>query len=89
MKRIMGAISELLIECGFNKSISTIKLTDKDCIVNIISLHHLILKVKAELDQLKSGLEILGVAAAMKAHSELFQPLFTNMGRAKLTPGML
>lgn len=88
MKIIISAINELLIDCGYSKPIPMITLMDKDSIVNTISLHHLILKVKAELDQLRSGLETLGVAAAMKLNPKLFQPLFTRNGQIELTPGI-
>ena len=64
-------MSELLMDRGINKPVSMIRLQDKQCIVNAISLHYLILKSKAELDQLRSGLEILGGAAAMELHPYL------------------
>lgn len=63
MKKIVATASELLIDCGMT---SLIRLQDKNIIVQALAMHHLILKCKAELDQLKNGLQTLGVAAAIR-----------------------
>lgn len=81
--------SELLLECGYYKPPSVVDLNDKEEIVKAVSLHHVIFKSKAELDQLKDGLQTLGVGSAIKAMPDAFLPLFTadlNAG-ALLTPG--
>ena len=45
---------------GFSKPVSLMKMDDQEELLHITSLH------KAELDQLKMGLEALGVKDAMK-----------------------
>ena len=77
------------MECGYCKPSSAVDLEDKEGIVKAISLHFLIFKAKAELDQLKDGLQILGVASAMQAMPDTFLPLFTVdlTEGAVLTPG--
>ena len=61
MKIAIRTNSELLLECGYYKPPSVVDLNDKEEIVKAVSLHHVIFKSKAELDQLKDGLQTLGV----------------------------
>ena len=80
----------MLLECGFVKPISGIRLYDKDSLVRTLCLHHMILKSKAELDQLKEGLGTLGVATAMESMPDVFIHLFTsNEDNSQLTPGII
>ena len=39
-------------------------------------MHTCILKIKAELDQMKAGLGLLGVREAMSSRPEVFSPMF-------------
>ena len=80
----------MLMECGFVKPTSVIKLRDKGDLVRTLCLHHLILKSKAELDQLKEGLHNLRVAAAIESMPDTFWYLFTsNVEESQLTPGII
>ena len=79
--------SDMLVDCGFTKPPLFIGLADRPALVKAISLHHIILKRKAELDQLRDGLGTLGVADALKSHPSLFEPIFIASGQTELTPG--
>ena len=63
------------------------EMADKQELIHIITLHHTLLKCKAELDQLKGGLQALGVGDAMKAHPDLFEKFFTEAGLTTMTAG--
>ncbi len=78
----------LLLECGFTKPPITVLLLDKPAIVKAVALHYLILKSKAEIDQLKKGLATLGVLNAIELHPLLFEPLFVASRQTALTPGV-
>jgi len=72
------------------KPSSAVGLEDKEGITKAMSLHFLIFKAKAELDQLKDGLRTLGAAGAIQAMPDTFLPLFTAdlTEGAMLTPGI-
>lgn len=57
--------------------LSRVTLDSKDTIMEIVSLHHVLLNSKAEIDQFLTGLSALGVLAAMKANPELFESFFS------------
>ena len=52
-----------------------------------IKIHYCLLRCKAELDQLKSGLSILGVGGALSLHASLLAPIFVTEKTAPLTAG--
>ena len=80
--------SDLLIGSSVTKPLALINAVDKIDIVQAVSLHHVLLHSKAELDQLFcSGLEALGVLNAVKKHPQLFRCMFTSDGIQKLTAG--
>lgn len=66
------------------------KLLPKDrmTIVQTLSLHHCLLSVKAELDQMCDGLKLLGVLDASRQHPELFSRFFLRSHVKQLSPGM-
>ena len=66
-----------IVDFGFTKPLVFIGLEDRPSLVKAVSLHHIIFKCKAELDQLREGLGTLGIADAMKSHRSLLEPLFT------------
>ena len=79
--------SDLLIGSGVTKPLALINAVDKIDIVQAVSLHHVLLHSKAELDQFCSGLEALGVLNAVKKQPPLFRCMFTSDGIQKLTAG--
>lgn len=84
IQMICGEAIDVLMGCSFNKPPSVIRLKDKTALVKALLLHHLILRSKAELDQLKEGLRTLGMADAMQSYPDLFEPLFTAVGQTEL-----
>ena len=71
-------VIEVLSYCGFNKSPTTLTLENCSTLVHSITLHYTKLRSKAKLDQLLNGLQTLGVADAMKSHSNSLETLFTT-----------
>ena len=71
----------LLQECGVECCSS-----NKSLVAQGIGLHFSILRCKAELDQLKNGLENLGVLNAIEAFPELMKVFFV-LNTKKLTAG--
>ena len=80
---------EAIIDSGYTKPISTITLAARESLIMCIKKHHCILKTKAELDQLKSGLRILGVGNAMEMYPKLMIELFVEGEAIPLTAGVI
>lgn len=78
---------DLILESGFNKPITAITLDHKKELATTLMLHYTLYRNKAALDQLKSGLSVLGVADAMSEYSELLKPFFTGVEQTPLTAG--
>ena len=59
----------------------------QDTLVKALTLHHIILRLKAELDQhlLQDGLSTLGVASTLASNPTVFEPLFTAIEDVELT----
>lgn len=56
--------------------IGSLKWKNKESIMQSIKLHHVLLKSKAELDQLIDGLGALGVLKSIRENNSLFERLF-------------
>ena len=56
-----------------------LKIADKEELFLTISLYLFILKSKAELDQLKEGLQFLGVGYLMSRLKDTMKPLFLSL----------
>ena len=72
------SLAREVLESGFTKVASANTLADRENLIKSLCLHHTIFKCKAELDQLKEGLQTLGVAAAIKVLPDTFECLFTT-----------
>ena len=68
----------ILTDCGFNKPIAKLELSDKVNIVQAAALHKVILSSLGELTQFREGLASMDVAEAIQNHSELLQPFFLS-----------
>ena len=66
----------LLYDTGFNKSISDLRLTDKTSMITSLIDYHLMVKVKAQMDQLKEGLCALGFLDLLMKTPEQWQCYF-------------
>lgn len=64
---------DVLMNTGFT---STISLEKKDTIVRVITLQNTIMRVKAELDQMREGLRLHGCLAMMEEYPSLMEKLF-------------
>ena len=73
---------------GYTKPLTSAQLEDKCEIIQTIALHYTLLQSIAEMDQLKKGLETLGVLQIIQDHQIILEPFFTAEGNIKLTAGM-
>lgn len=78
----------LLLEAGYSKPIIRIKLNEKDTLQKILKTHFGVLRCKAELDQLKNGLSILGVGKALCDHPDLMDCFFLSSKAKPLNAGI-
>ena len=89
LQEVVGANFSTMIDCGFVKPFSSVNLEDRADIVQSISLHHVILRSKAEMDQFTDGLRSCGVLDEIKQNSNLTRSFFTIDGKPpKLTTGI-
>ncbi|KAL5469173.1 hypothetical protein EMCRGX_G030387 [Ephydatia muelleri] len=65
-----------LAECGYTQPISTLQWKMKDDIVSTLIDYHLILKVKACMDQFCEGLETLGVGSIVRKNPSVLRQFF-------------
>ena len=76
-------------EVGIAKPVKDIRFSEKNTLISGIAKHFVIHQVKAELDQILSGLsETLNVLVLIKQHPNLFRPLFV-FNEIKVTGDML
>ena len=88
LRRLCSEQSDIMQEVGFSKPFSMIEITEKAQIVRAICTHYVLLRCKAELDQLKTGLSTLGLLDELCSNPSLFKPLFTTDAKANLTAGI-
>ena len=79
---------DILSVCGFVKPIATLTLQDKMAAVQSITLHHVILHCKAEMDQICSAIGDVGILKLLRWNNELFKGFFSLNGREHLTAGI-
>ena len=77
----------LLCETGYRKPVCSLKLVDKPSLLATLLDYHLMIKVKAEMDQFKEGLHTLGFYEDFKSNPFLWEPYFMNVNE-QLTSGM-
>ena len=75
-------------ECGICQPISTITINHRDEIVNALAMHS-IFSVKAELDQMISGLNDYGVGKLAQDNAEVLRQLFVHYRQLPLTADIL
>ena len=84
-----GDCMDVIITAGYTRPLYNATLQNKNDIINCVTLYHTILKTKAELDQLKSGLSTLVVGYALSKHPNLFTSCFTEIHETQLTSGII
>ena len=67
---------DILSDCGYDKPLSNVRFADKTNLIKVAATHHCLLSVKAELDQLKEGLQVLDVLSLISKHRKAFEPYF-------------
>ena len=71
-------VMDVLIRCGFNKSIYNVALS------KMIALQHVILDCLGELIQFKDGLNSLGVGEALVDYQVLMRPFYCTDSKERL-----
>lgn len=79
---------DLAMECGWSKPIANLELTSREELKKVICVHHILLKCKAEMDQLREGLVALGVMEIMVNNPSCLQDFFVFTEEGALTAGM-
>ncbi len=80
----MNIVFGLMLVSQCHLHTTSVTLDDKEDIVMCIIKHFLMYICKGELDQLKSGLNHLGVFNLIQRHPKHLCPLLTMSGRPKL-----
>jgi len=59
-KKVVQDKSNMILDAGYTKNLRAITLNDAEQIIRTVFLHSTIFRSMAELDQLKSGLNVFG-----------------------------
>lgn len=78
-----GENDTLIIETGYRKPLCRLTMEDVPGLKQTLR-DHVLVKVKAELDQFCEGLKTLGVLEKMRKHPSLMAVLFTDSGKKEL-----
>jgi len=70
---------DVLSDCGFVKPIATLILEDKVAVMHSITLHHVTLLCKADLDQICKGIQDLAFLKHCSQTMTFFKPSSTYM----------
>ena len=77
---------DFLLECGFNKPPSTLKLRDKVTLIQTVTLHKVIMVSIAELSEFKKGLESI-LLNVLNEYGALLHYFYCKDVDEKLTAG--
>lgn len=80
--------ASLLNETGYRKAVCSLKLSDRPSVIGALLDYHLMIKVKAEMDQFKDGLQTLGYLEILQSNPSLWEDYFINANQP-LTTGSL
>ena len=78
---------QLLYDTGFPKSINDVRVSDKRRLLSALIDYHLMVKVKAEMDQYREGLQTLGFLEVLKSNPGQWQSYFVAE-KKNLTAGI-
>ena len=76
-----------ILEAGYILPVTSIRMEGKPELLRALLIHHTLLRSKAELDQLKSGLTAIGVSEAISQHPTILEPYFVAGKQPPLTAG--
>ena len=68
--------ADLTLEAGYTKPITAIDIPGKTELMNTLRYHYTLYRNKVVLDQLRSGLSVLGVLSAMSKYPHILEPFF-------------
>lgn len=77
---------ELLLACGYKRPPCKITWDDRAVLVQSMTLHHVILECKGEIDQFADGLKFFNVFESIKVHPLLLKE-FLCLKTGNVTPG--
>ena len=80
-------VAALLLQTGFRKPITNLKLADIPNLKSALIDHHCMLKVKAAMDQYTEGLQQLGVLDLIQKYPHLAKQYFIAETK-KVTAGL-
>lgn len=78
----------LLNETGYRKAVCSLRLSDRPAVVGALLDYHMMIKVKAEMDQFKEGLQTLGYLDVLQSDPSIWEPYFIHANQP-LTTGMV
>ena len=84
LRRLVRDNTDLILDAGYTKDLRNITIVDKEHIIRALFLHSTIYRSMAELDQLKTGLNVLGVCNEMKRNPDHFTEYFNDMYKVYL-----
>ena len=89
LKKVVQENTTLILNAGYSKNLAAIMLDDVQQVVRAVFLHSTIFRSMAELEQLKGGLNVLGVCNDMEKNPDHFVQFFTGrMDDTKLSAGL-
>ena len=82
-----GEELNLMTSTGLRKSVSSLTTGDRTMISKALLDYHLMTNIKAEMDQFRCGLEVLGSLDLMRSNPSLWEPYFIASHQDDLSPG--
>ena len=67
---------DMIVNAGYKKPINKIDMINRMELTKAIKMHYALFRCKGELNQVSSGLSIMGVGDALKKYRDIFSPLF-------------
>ena len=86
-RELVNSRCDLIFDSGYQKPLAISTLANKNEIIRAIFLQQTVYSCLAELDQMKSGLNILGVIDEISESPDMLLDYFTAVNRIKLTAG--
>ena len=88
IKQLFRSNIDRFYQAGITMAINLLTVNDKDNIIQMVCISEL-LKIKAEVDQFKEGMESLGVATAIQRYPDFLRDFLTIGKKTPLTAGIL
>ena len=89
LRRLLEANTIIICESGYTKPLANATLRDRDELLRTVFLHQTIFRSIAELEQLREGLNVLGVCDEMARSPDTLLEFFTSACIKPLTAGLM